>query len=123
MKKLLLLTAILMMIGNSAYAGNVNNNPYCDKSIFFTASVFPQSVANDINKEKPENLQNLKMGIATTTNFLGLVQVGDSSIEKAAKQGGITKIHYAETATSKVYIPVIFVPIYAKTTATKVYGE
>ena len=36
---------------------------------------------------------------------------------------GIKKIHYVDTQVSKVYIPLLFLPIYAKETKTIVYGE
>ena len=47
----------------------------------------------------------------------------NAGIEKAAKQANITQIHYVDTTVSKVYIPLLFIPIYAKTTRTTVYGE
>lgn len=38
----------------------------------------------------------LKSGSATATSILGLIATGDASIETAAKNAGITKIHHVD---------------------------
>lgn len=40
--------------------------------------------------------QNLKKGTAECKSYLALVAMGDASIDMAAKNGGITKIHYVD---------------------------
>ena len=56
-------------------------------------------------------------------NILKLIEIGDSSITAAARNGRIKKIHYVDTQVNKVYVPLLFLPIYAKETKTVVYGE
>ena len=120
-----LFTILLLCIvcSQSAHAIGINTSAYYDKGAIFSGSTFPQSTANAVNLSKQQNLQKLKTGYAAKTNFFGLVEIGDSGIDKAAKQANITQIHYVDTTVSKVYIPLLFIPIYAKTTRTTVYGE
>ena len=120
-----LFTILLLCIvcSQSAHAIGINTSAYYDKGAIFSGSTFPQSTANAVNLPKQQKLQNLKTGYAAKTNFFGLVEIGDSGIDKAAKQANITQIHYVDTTVSKVYIPLLFIPIYAKTTRTTVYGE
>lgn len=120
-----LFTILLLCIvcSQSAQAIGINTSAYYDKGAIFSGSTFPQSTANAVNLPKQQNLQKLKTGYAAKTNFFGLVEIGDSGIDKAAKQANITQIHYVDTTVSKVYIPLLFIPIYAKTTRTTVYGE
>lgn len=118
-----LLVAFFLIGAQSAHAIGINTSAYYDKGAIFSGSTFPQSTANAVNLPKEQNLQKLKTGYAAKTNFFGLVEIGDSGIDKAAKQANITQIHYIDTTVSKVYIPLLFIPIYAKTTRTTVYGE
>lgn len=120
-----LFTILLLCIvcSHSAHAIGINTSAYYDKGAIFSGSTFPQSTANAVNLPKQQKLQKLKTGYAAKTNFFGLVEIGDSGIDKAAKQANITQIHYVDTTVSKVYIPLLFIPIYAKTTRTTVYGE
>lgn len=57
-----------------------------------------------------------KVGKAQCTSILGIVATGDASIETAAKNGGITKIHHVDHHSTGI------LGIYAKFT-TIVYGE
>ncbi|RJP76149.1 MAG: TRL-like protein family [Candidatus Zixiibacteriota bacterium] len=57
-----------------------------------------------------------KGGSATYVNVLGLVAVGNASIEKAMRNGGITKIHHVDYATTGVL--GLF-----STTKVMVYGD
>ena len=120
-----LFTILLLCIvcSQSAHAIGINTSAYYDKGAIISGSTFPQSTANAVNLPKQQKLQKLKTGYAAKTNFFGLVEIGDSGIDKAAKQANITQIHYVDTTVSKVYIPLLFIPIYAKTTRTTVYGE
>jgi len=58
----------------------------------------------------------MKMGQASAENILGLVITGDASIQEAAKQGGISKVHHVDYHYKNI------LGIYAKFTTT-VYGE
>ena len=43
-----------------------------------------------------------KIGTSTVTSILGLIATGDASIRAAAKDGGITKIHYVDYESKSV---------------------
>ena len=58
---------------------------------------------------------NLKRGEATAKGII-LVAVGDASVETAAKNGGIKKIHHVDSKTTNI------LGIYSEYT-TIVYGE
>lgn len=45
----------------------------------------------------------MKKGSATSKSILGLVTTGDSSIRAAARDGGITKIHYVDHSFKHVF--------------------
>jgi hypothetical protein len=57
-----------------------------------------------------------KTGSAESTTILSLFATGDSSIEAAAKNGGITKIHHVDYHTTNI------LGVYGKLITT-VYGE
>ena len=67
--------------------------------------------------------KTLKSGTSSRTNILGLVEIGNAGINKAIKNGNITKIDFVEYNIEKVYIPLVFIPIYFNTYTTTVYGE
>ena len=97
---------------------------YYDAGSIYAGTIFPQSVGRDINcSAKPVDIHKLKRGESASRNILKLIEVGDASISEAARNGRIKKIHYVDTQVSKVYIPLLFLPIYAKETKTIVYGE
>lgn len=97
---------------------------YFDAGGLYAGTTFPQSVGKDINSlAKPVDIYKLKRGESASRNILKLIEVGDASISEAARNGRIKKIHYVDTQVSKVYIPLLFLPIYAKETKTIVYGE
>ena len=58
----------------------------------------------------------LKSGSATVTSILGLIATGDASIETAARNGGITKIHHVD------YIGKSVLGLFAEYTVV-VFGE
>lgn len=121
MKKFLLPLVITILGFQPAQATNVSH--YFNQGSIYTGSSFPVDVAKNTTNEKLLNLNGLKCGEATTNNILGLVETGNRGIQVAAKNGGITKIHYVDTKVNKVYIPLVFIPIYVKQTKTIVYGE
>jgi hypothetical protein len=61
-------------------------------------------------------LENLKKGTSTAKSYVGVVGMGDASIDKAAENGGITEIHHVDYKTR------VILGIYAKT-KTIVYGK
>ncbi|MBD3183058.1 hypothetical protein GF312_12255 [Candidatus Poribacteria bacterium] len=62
------------------------------------------------------NTGSSKVGTATCTSILGLIAQGDASIETAAKNAGITKIHHVDYQSKSI------LGIYAEFTVM-VYGE
>ncbi len=60
--------------------------------------------------------KNAKVGVSKQINVLGLVAAGDASIEKAAKDAGITKISVIDQKNMSV------LGLFCKT-KTIVYGE
>ena len=95
---------------------------YQDAGGIYAGTTAPQSASNNISNEQFD-LHNLKKGEASARNILHIIETGDASINQAALNGRITKIYYVDTQINKVYIPLGFLPIYAKETKTIVYGE
>lgn len=62
------------------------------------------------------SVKPLKSGTAFAQSILGWIAIGDASVRTAARNGGITKIHYVEQHTQSV------LGIVATYTVT-VYGE
>jgi len=60
--------------------------------------------------------KSTKVGTATSKSYIGMIAVGDSSIETAAKNGGITKINHVDWKVKNV---LGFIGEYT----TTVYGE
>jgi len=50
----------------------------------------------------PTTGSSLKVGEASFTSFLGLVAIGDASIEAAMKNGGITKVHHIDQKVKNI---------------------
>lgn len=121
MKKILFILTCLSLGHSEACNLDITSN--FDKGLIYSGSKFPQSAANSIDTININDLIELKKGESTATNILGLIETGNASIEAAAKNGNITKIHYVDTKIEKVYIPLLFIPIYAKEVTTIVYGE
>ncbi len=94
---------------------------YFDLGGIYTNTTFPVDVS-EIQQDNID-LSKFKSGTATSHNILHLVDVGDSSIDMAAKKAGITKIHYVDSNTHKLFIPLVFIPIYVREQKTIVYGE
>ena len=63
-----------------------------------------------------ENPVGSKKGEASTVSVLGWFAVGDASVQKAAKEAGITKISHVDEESTSV------LGLFAKYTIT-VYGE
>lgn len=62
------------------------------------------------------NVVGTKVGMASATNILGIVSMGDASVQKAAQEAGIKKISHVDVKNEGV------LGVYSKTT-TYVYGE
>ena len=132
MKKLLLASSLFLLtlfLCPMAHAGNsvvTSGYIYYDLGGIYSNTTFPVDVAqvqDDEGDGKEIDLVKLRKGEAKATNILMLVEVGDAGIDAAMRNGGITKPMYVETEIHKVFIPLIFVPIYVKESKTIVYGE
>lgn len=107
---------------------------YVQGGAFYDSVNMPLSTARDVNLQKENyvnvsekktaaDTKNLKAGVSQKVNIFGLIDMGDAGIHQAAKEGHITKIHYVETKQEKVYMPLVFIPIYFTRLVTTVYGE
>lgn len=124
MKKLLFLISLILFLPIQADAIGVKADKYFNYGGIYSGSKYPQSIANNTENIIPKtDMSRLKQGTASSRNFLGLIELGDASIDKAAKEAHITKIHYVDTNWNKVYIPYFIIPIYARQKTTIVYGE
>lgn len=47
-------------------------------------------------------LEGMKVGTAECSNILGLIAMGDASIETAAKSAGITKIYHVDSEVKNI---------------------
>lgn len=61
----------------------------------YTSVMYPSHGANDAGPGP-------KKGEASASSILGIVATGDASIATAARNGGITKIHTADTKATSV---------------------
>lgn len=85
MKKCFILTMILFLTACGTTA------PFSPpQALLFSNFKAPLSI--EFNKTEI----GTKMGEASTYSFLGLISVGDASIQKAARNGHITKINHAD---------------------------
>lgn len=125
MKKIVSLCTILSIIlfnTSPCFASWGKGYKYVDGGGIYSNVTFPKTVGKNIDN-KSVDLSNLKKGESGSMNILYLFEIGDSGINAAAKQGNIKKIHYVETKNEKIYIPLLFFPIYVKGIKTVVYGE
>jgi hypothetical protein len=56
----------------------------------------------DVYHQNNAAVVGAKAGKSTATGYLGLVNIGDASIESAAKAGSITKISYVDYHTTNI---------------------
>ncbi len=106
MKKFLSVTALftIAVILTSCYA-NVSSPVV---GAIYTDVKYPVAVTSNSNATK--------VGSSKATSILGFVATGDASIDKAAKNAGITKIHHVDAHSTNVLGVVATYEIY-------VYGE
>lgn len=62
------------------------------------------------------NAGSSKVGTATVTGYVGVIAIGDASIQTAAKQGGISRIHHVDYHSTSILGIINTYTIY-------VYGE
>ena len=124
MKKFVFILFLILLVPSKTYGIGIDVDKYFDYGGIYSGTKYPQSVANNVeNVQSNIDLTQLKQGKASTRKFFGLVEVGNASIEKAAKKANITKIHYVDISLNKVYTPYFIIPISARQKTTIVYGE
>ena len=127
MKKIFFIFAFIFvgLSPNKAFAENYKGYKYVDMGYIYSDLTVPASTSKEINKKehKKTDYENLKKGASTSVNILRLVEIGNAGIMEAAKEGGIKKIHHVEVRSHKVFIPLLFLPIYFNEKQTIVYGE
>jgi hypothetical protein len=88
----------------------------CAANPFFGLAV-TKVHAPTINLTTPVNATaSTKVGEAYCKNFLGLVALGDASLDAAMKNGGITRIHHVDCKYE------VYLGVYSKFTIIA-YGE
>ena len=91
MKKILaVLGLVFLLTGTQANA----------MGLFYTDATYPVTATGI----KAQDLATMKKGTASTNNILFLVEVGDASIDTAAKNGGIKKISHIDIQEKSVFI-------------------
>ena len=80
--------------------------------LFYTDATYPVTATGT----NVPDLSTLKKGSASTTNVLFIVEVGDASIDEAAKKAGIKKIAYVDMNEKTVFI-------FWRQLTINVYGE
>ena len=103
MKKILTILGLTFMLT----ATEVNAT-----GLFYTDATYPVTATG----VKAKDLATMKKGTASTNNILYLVEVGDASIDTAAKNGGIHKISHIDIKVKSIFI------FWTGVTVT-VYGE
>ena len=80
--------------------------------LFYTNATYPVAITGS----KPNDLNALKKGSASTTNVLWIVEVGDAGVDEIAKKAGIKKISYIDVNEKSVFI-------FWRSLTINVYGE
>ena len=86
------------------------------KAFLFISTAFLLSSCAAVKSPVTSNPLGSKKGEATATSVLGWFAFGDASVQKAAKDGGITKISHIDQKSTSV------LGLFAKYTIT-VYGD
>ena len=102
MKKILIILMLMLFTNLNAQA----------MGLFYTNATYPITATGATVKD----LSTLKKGSASANSILFCVEFGDASIDKAAKNAGITKITHIDVHQKSIFI------FWAKTTVN-VYGE
>ena len=102
MKKILIVLVLMLFTNLNAQA----------IGLFYTNATYPITATG----AKIEDLSKLKKGSASANSILFCVEFGDASIDKAAKNAGITKITHIDIHQKSIFI------FWSKTTVN-VYGE
>lgn len=107
MRKMAILSAVLLSLSLGSGC-MIISNPVPAMGLIYSEYTAPVAATSNPN--------SFKKGEAELISILGMVAIGDASIETAAKNGGITKIHHIDHKTYNV------LGFYGKYT-TIVYGE
>ena len=106
---------VLPLVAAAGICGGCALSNYRAPVIPPVAAVFNQTAA-PMNLRLRQTKLGTKVGRSTATNILGLIAFGDATIAAAARAGGITTIHHADSELLNI------LGIYARHT-TIVYGE
>lgn len=102
MKKFLAILAFMTIFTGQANA----------MGLFYTNATYPLTATG----ASVEDLHKLKKGSASTNNVLYIVETGDASIDKAAKNANIKKISHIDINEKTVFI-------FWRKVTVNVYGE
>jgi hypothetical protein len=90
MKRLLALSIVCLALGGCAIAASPVTG------FMYTGVSGPMAVGNDQNVPT-------KVGRSTARSIFGIYATGDASIQTAAKNGGITKIHHVDFESQSIF--------------------
>lgn len=135
MKKILLSLLLSLTISSSAFATSAGYN-YTDGGVIYSDVTMPLSLPtakyNQDNCIFPTSeqaiadnvdIKTLRTARGSTVNVLGLVDMGNAGIYEIARRAGIKTVNYVDVTNEKLYVPLIFFPIYFKRYITTIYGE
>ena len=105
-KKFIMASLILTVL---AFVSKNNANAM---GLFYTDATYPVTATGTSTPD----LLSLKKGSSTAINVLFCVEVGDASIDEAAKKAGIRKISYIDMNEKSVFI-------FWRQLTINVYGE
>ena len=81
--------------------------------VFYTNTTYPLTATGaKINKD----IKSLKKGVSKSKCILGLVELGDSGIEEAAKNANIKQIYFVDVKVKSIFV-------FFQRLTTEVYGE
>lgn len=102
MKKFLIIFCFVLMSNSCVNA----------TGLFYTDTTYPITATG----AKVQDFSILKKGTSSTNNILYLIEIGDASIDTAAKNGCIKKISYIDIREKSIFI-------FWKNIKVTVYGE
>jgi hypothetical protein len=107
MKKIIL---VLILSIVTFLSSNIASNA---RGLLYTNTNYPVTATG---VQSPDDLDSLKEGESSSLNILGLVETGDASINKAAKDANIKNINFIDVNVKSIFL------FYTRIT-THVYGE
>lgn len=121
-----LLIAILFFHGSAFAIGHTVKPKIVDDDSYVTY-VKNNGELTPISEEAKNNqigIKNLKYSFSIREKVMGFIPIGrKAAIDRIAKDGGVTKVHYVHYVKKRGVFFVVFIPIPFSTYTTTVLGE